>query len=313
MLFLVYHKGCPDGCCAANSVMRFLREYDLELTLVPFSHNDEYTLPEGAAGSIFILVDFVYCEEVMCELLKISEKVFIIDHHQTAMDMNLKSPNLTSVIRNRKSASLLTWEILFEDAAPRYVELISDFDTGRHQIPESILLKYYMGTKRNLVPEFFDDAEKKIDSWLSEGIGILKKVEARAKKTYDRSKLYEFDGYTVLVALDDMDVLNYYNDSLASEIDFILFIRQNLEKKVVKVSVRSKKPIDLLKLNLWKGLVLRGHKGAAAGIIHHTFVDIERDLFGKMLKPSSVTKPRWKSLSEEITSRGIFIEKKYQS
>ncbi len=232
----------------------------------------------------------------MRELLQVAKAVFIIDHHQTAIDMNLESANLTSVIRSDAAASLLTWNIFFSEPPPRYVELISDFDSGRDQIPQALSLKYYMSAQRNLVPEFFDDAESQLNSWLNQGAEILKKTEERAKIAYSRTKLYEFEEYTVLVVVDDMDVLNYYNDAFADDVDFILFFRQNYRNKTVKVSARSKRPINLLKLKLWKSLSLKGHMRAAAGIIHQIFADLNRDLISRMLKPSAKAKPEWKGL-----------------
>ena len=307
-VYIIYHKGCSDGCAAALFVENFLKEEEVEnIILVASSHNDKYEIPDSITGQIAVLVDFVYNQPNMEILLEKAHSVFVIDHHQTAIEMveKLTHDKLRTLITNKKAASRLAWEIFNPDAElPQYVEYIDDYDTGKDRIPQALLLKHYMGRHHGMTPDFFREPD--FDKWMEEGRAILESIEKRAKNVYENQlKIYEFEEekvkYSVMVVYNDMDVMNYFNDAFGEDVDIILYLRQNYKDRSVKVSARAKRPhVNLLNITFWHGLILKGHIRAAAGIIHDVFSNLERDFINVIFKKKISTRPAWRSLSAEL-------------
>jgi oligoribonuclease NrnB/cAMP/cGMP phosphodiesterase (DHH superfamily) len=306
---IIYHKGCPDGCCAAFIMDKFLKENGFKNpNLFPHGHNDNYILPENIEGSLAVLVDFVYSPEVMAELIEKAKYVFVLDHHQTALELldSNHSKSIEKIITNEFAASRIVFETCYPDQpVPKYILYLDDSDTGKDEILEALKLKYFFGEKRDLSPEFFTEIDSNpdlVEKWLDEGLEIIKTVEIKAKAHYVDTDSYLLqDGnkkYNVLVVLNDMTVLNYFNDVFGEDVDIILFLRNDQKNKRIKVSARAKLPhVNLLEINIWSGLELKGHIRAAGGFIYEDIRDLRLFVKTKLFR-KKVQKPQWKSLVE---------------
>lgn len=134
--FCIYHGNCADGFGAAWVFKRFAdREFDF--------HAGVYQdAPPDCSGREVYLVDFSYKRQVVEEILKVSERVFLIDHHKTAMDdlrPLIDDNRIRSFSSLKHSGAVLAWHWFRgparEHEMPQLLRHIEDRDLWRFLLP----------------------------------------------------------------------------------------------------------------------------------------------------------------------------------
>lgn len=112
---VIYHKNCADGFGAAwcfwNAQEKLQETFDF--------HPGVYQeVPPDVTGRIVYLVDFSYKKAVVQEMLKVAEKIYLIDHHKTAIEDlwelvdNEEYPNFQDYTDLERSGARLAWDFI---------------------------------------------------------------------------------------------------------------------------------------------------------------------------------------------------------
>jgi oligoribonuclease NrnB/cAMP/cGMP phosphodiesterase (DHH superfamily) len=151
-MLVIFHKGCPDGWCAAYLVKKQFPEAVL--------HGMAYGEPvpwEAMVGhEVLLMVDFSFKRPQMIEILDKIPTVTIYDHHQTAQKelegLQEQYPHSTIVFDMNRSGATITYDELY-GVLPRtwFVNYVEDRDLWRHALPKSREVNAYLMT----LPQIF--------------------------------------------------------------------------------------------------------------------------------------------------------------
>jgi len=112
---VIYHGNCADGFSAAWC---FYNAQEMLQTTFDFHAGVYSDAPPDVADRIVYLVDFSYKKEVVKEMLKVAEKIYLIDHHKTAIDdldelcANPEYPNFSDYTDLERSGAMLAWDFI---------------------------------------------------------------------------------------------------------------------------------------------------------------------------------------------------------
>lgn len=144
MDFIVYHRDCPDGFCAAFVAKK---KYP-EATLVGVTYGEPD--PTFAEGMNILMVDFSYPRETIARMHEQAKSLLVLDHHKTA-EKELEGLPF-AVFDMTRSGAGLTWDYLLgkdsggEPDFPRpwYVNYVEDRDLWTWKLPESKEISGYI-------------------------------------------------------------------------------------------------------------------------------------------------------------------------
>jgi hypothetical protein len=140
MKHVIIHHTDADGHCSAAVVFHALvhREKVSRSDIVFSSINYGQKLDLSAfdqKNDSFYMVDFsLQPEDSFLEFVKATPKLVWIDHHETAIEIEKKNPELEIIpgvrAADKGAACILCWQYYFKDAAvPLLVDLVSRWDT----------------------------------------------------------------------------------------------------------------------------------------------------------------------------------------
>jgi len=138
---LVFNDSDPDGFCGAWVLSTMVEEGkinnpDPRFKIIPVDHGKEFPMGEVQPGETVFIVDYSLSVALMDELYEITEEVYWIDHHVSAMDKLKDYPREIKGLRDVDYASCENCYrfAMGEDAElPPVVKLVGDFDTWRWQ------------------------------------------------------------------------------------------------------------------------------------------------------------------------------------
>lgn len=124
-----YHADCLDGWAAALAVYAKFA-HDRPVRLVPVKYHDAPTDFEGC--DVFI-VDFCFDDCYTTRLLTEAASLHLFDHHKgsigTYSDFRfIADPNVHVIHDETRSGALITWQALFPNQVPTWVDSVSDRD-----------------------------------------------------------------------------------------------------------------------------------------------------------------------------------------
>lgn len=125
----VFHHNDADGRLSAAIVHR---RYEIgnEVLFYEMGYETKPDFSQIGKDDCVYVVDFSFKDDVFDELRKIGCMIFWIDHHKSvAQSRHMDLPGLRQFVDKGPSGCLLTWKLLFNEAAPLAVELISDYDS----------------------------------------------------------------------------------------------------------------------------------------------------------------------------------------
>lgn len=186
---VIYHASCLDGFGAAWAVKEHARKTRQKFDFFAAHYNRP---PPDVIGRTVYMVDFSYPKEVIEEMLKEANKIVIIDHHKTAIEMlnNYYHPKLDYYLNAHKSGAGLAWEYFHDaDKMPQLIKHIQDRDLWRFSLPftkEIIegLASYDMSF------EIWDYLmERPVEELRDEGKILLRKMEKTINGTLNQTPL----------------------------------------------------------------------------------------------------------------------------
>lgn len=133
----IYHGNCADGFGAAWVFKRYAdREFDFH----PGVYQDA---PPDCAGRDVYLVDFSYKRPIIEEILKVANRVVLIDHHKSALDdlhdlFASKPPRIESLVSLDHSGAVLAYQWFNgtnTDGMPELLRHIEDRDLWNFALP----------------------------------------------------------------------------------------------------------------------------------------------------------------------------------
>lgn len=126
---VIYHANCADGFSAAWC---FWHKYGDGVEFLPASHGSK---PPPCAGREVYLLDFAYPRAVVAAMLHEAKQVWLIDHHQTALQDLADLPGLQQYTDLQRSGAVLAWDFLFApQACPPLLAHVQDRDLWRFQL-----------------------------------------------------------------------------------------------------------------------------------------------------------------------------------
>lgn len=144
---VLYHANCPDGFCAAWVAYRaHISSFGCTADFLPVQYGE--APPSGGVindREVYIL-DFSYPRKTMINLVKMTRKLTILDHHKTAKEElagltgepELVGHSVAVTFSEDKSGGRLAWEHFFPDqTAPWLVHFTEDRDLWRWKLPFS--------------------------------------------------------------------------------------------------------------------------------------------------------------------------------
>ena len=146
----IFHAPCSDGSASAFVLSRYFEGACSFYGVNRGSGDTDKYLPSGVAGKHVLLVDYVYSESLMCELIDVCASVTVIDHHVSEVALieklgfsifNLDSTELLqnyesgkrlqAVYSSKVSACIITWNLFFPAVpVPLLFKYINDNDVG---------------------------------------------------------------------------------------------------------------------------------------------------------------------------------------
>jgi oligoribonuclease NrnB/cAMP/cGMP phosphodiesterase (DHH superfamily) len=136
----IYHGNCDDGFGAAHAVYTKFQELDhMELTFHKGIYGEAPPLGLIDSDTTVYIVDFSYKNEVLVDIAAKADQVILIDHH-LSFEQQMPwpvLPNLSIVFDMEHSGAWLTWNYLFPDDIPYYIEHIQDNDLWKFKLPQT--------------------------------------------------------------------------------------------------------------------------------------------------------------------------------
>lgn len=242
---IIYHDCCSDGFgCKYVCNKKWNNE---AILYVPQNFKKEaFTLENlkyDYKNKNILFLDFVYDEEkVINSLEKEANKLFIIDHHQSAY--NLYSEKNYAYFNLEKSAAVLTWETLFpEYEVPLLLKYVEDRDLRNFSLPYVNEVLAVLDNDYKMTVEDWDAfsfrLENSFKDVVQKGVKIIKKKEILIENLAQHSIAIEIKGIQGLLA-------NSIKWDFASEVAEKLAARSNFgfswfrsESGEIKCSLRS--------------------------------------------------------------------------
>ena len=139
---VIYHKGCTDGFGSAFAVWKYFNnranlesqntDQFMSIEYQPASYNDD---PPNVNGRNVLICDFSYKYNILLNMIKQANSLYIIDHHISAEE------DLKNIDRKHKlfdmnhSGAYLTWVYFFPNQeVPILIRYIEDRDLWKHQM-----------------------------------------------------------------------------------------------------------------------------------------------------------------------------------
>lgn len=130
----IYHGNCADGFGAAWVFKNYAdREFDFH----PGIYQDA---PPDVEGRDVYLVDFSYKRDVVEQMLKVADRVVLIDHHKSAIeDLAPLGDRIETLTSLDHSGATLAWQWFMgnpnDEAMPALLRHIEDRDLWRFKLP----------------------------------------------------------------------------------------------------------------------------------------------------------------------------------
>jgi oligoribonuclease NrnB/cAMP/cGMP phosphodiesterase (DHH superfamily) len=134
--FIIYHKNCPDGFCAAFVAKKLYPNAEL----FGATHGE---LPPNIKGKNVLMLDFSYSRNTLLQMEADSNSIRVLDHHKTA-EKELEGISFATFDMHRSGAGI-TWDVLFPGKKrPWYVDYVEDRDLWNWNLPDSKEISGYI-------------------------------------------------------------------------------------------------------------------------------------------------------------------------
>jgi hypothetical protein len=187
--FIFYHQKCFDGMASLWILQQRFPEAEVRAIWASGE------CPDEVAGATVILADVCFNEVGLRKALLLAEKVIILDHHQTTLDVltrvtaaEVLSPKLELYIDSKLAGCQIAWKYVngsLEGMSP-ILQCIAENDIWAHSTPfckEIMCVIYRMEEK-----EFFEAlAEREVEHLILTGVGMKERFDAKVQEAYDQA------------------------------------------------------------------------------------------------------------------------------
>ena len=259
---VLYHASCNDGFTGAWVARE---KFGKTADYIAISHQDAPLL--GLENKAVYMIDIIYPEEDVKQLIKETKSFTVLDHHITEKKLVESVPDHMYAID--KSGATLAWKYFFpEKDAPTFLQYIEDIDLWNHNMPRSkdfdafsMTLKFDFDRWSELVSDFED--EKKRIKHLDYGRNIREYQEKMIGKLVEDAEEVTFEKYNSLASNSALLHSQLGNAMVKKGYD-IGIIWRHIKGDLIRVSLRSEKDgnVDVSKIAEKYGG--GGHQSAAA-------------------------------------------------
>jgi oligoribonuclease NrnB/cAMP/cGMP phosphodiesterase (DHH superfamily) len=126
---VIYHGGCNDGMGSCLSVFLYLSSKfpNRLVQYIPESNFD--AAPPDVTGKNVLICDFSYKKPILEKMIKIANKLAVLDHHKSALIELTDIPDEYKVFRMNYSGAYLTWRFCHPNRrVPLMIQYIQDSD-----------------------------------------------------------------------------------------------------------------------------------------------------------------------------------------
>lgn len=134
---VIYHHPCSDGFGAAYCAWKYFKinHPDKDVKYIPMNIGD--LPPDNLEGKNLLLLDYSYKKDVIIQLLKVVNKLLIIDHHKSAQEDLYDISDEYKIFDMNYSGAMLAWFYFFpNEKCPLMIEYIQDRDIWTLQLPK---------------------------------------------------------------------------------------------------------------------------------------------------------------------------------
>lgn len=191
---IIYHRDCPDGFCAAFIAKKKFPD----ATLLGTTYGEQPPLEKLVGLALDVLVvDYSWKREQMLAVAELTHSIRVIDHHKTAQ-AELAGLDFATFDMTRSGAGL-TWDILFAEPRPWYVNYVEDRDLWNWKLPDSKTVSSFIMTLPHTV-----EAWSVLDSMIANdaiqlGRGAEMHVRYYIEKIVAQKQIGRFNGYKTAV------------------------------------------------------------------------------------------------------------------
>lgn len=181
-ILVIYHGNCTDGFGAAYAAWR---KFGDKANYLPMVFGDP--IPDLTNKEVYIL-DFSFSKEIYLEILKIANKVVLLDHHKPAYKALCECKGCFFDLG--KSGSVLAWEYFHPNIpVPKFMIYIQDGDLLQFNYPET--KAFYRGI--NAIPREFKDwisfeDSHHLDNIIKEGMTLRIFFESQVQQIIQNAK-----------------------------------------------------------------------------------------------------------------------------
>jgi oligoribonuclease NrnB/cAMP/cGMP phosphodiesterase (DHH superfamily) len=282
-----YHSDL-DGRCAGYWVRRLANKEDgYSQEYIQINYNVKFPFDKILSNEIVYIVDFSISPEDMTKLLGITNNVFWIDHHKTAIEKYDEfNTDINGLRYNGLSGAMLTWIYLvtpdgYHDIleiakeAPLFTKLVSDWDCWVFYYGE--MTKHFKTATDSLDLNPNSDLWDKmastvfVEDMVYNGQTMIKFRDAWAKEYMNNGFIVNIDGYKGY-AVNLANCNSEYFSSIDNG-DYDILVPFSFNGKNWTISLYSK-TIDVSEIAKTRGG--GGHKGAS-GFTFSEFPFIENE------------------------------------
>lgn len=142
---VLYHKDCPDGIGSAWAIYHDNKINNRKIEYHGVEYNKKLNI--NITNKNVIIVDFSYNLKDLGEICKEASYVTILDHHKTAYKelnsiitnskLQKSFTNLEFYIDMNRSGAQITWDTMFKNDRPYFIDYIGDRDLWKFELPHS--------------------------------------------------------------------------------------------------------------------------------------------------------------------------------
>jgi oligoribonuclease NrnB/cAMP/cGMP phosphodiesterase (DHH superfamily) len=315
---VIYHYGCPDGLAGLWCFKKLIESSDTNKAYKG-KFND---VIEEVKGRTLIFVDFTYRVDVMRELLQHAERIVVLDHHKTALDLvdlvkEYNNHKFQLVLDMEHSGAQIAWDYVrgtydssmhmkfsetFTTNRPWFIDDIADRDTWKWQVPDSKFTTKAMNALQFYTSlEAFDKLTEESRAHIIDVGKILDKVESdtinqickNAVKCYCTSPLDATKTWKVMLIQTTHNLASEVGAALCEknqDVDFAVMYRYDILSDEWWLSCRASKEskTDLTEVAKYfsKG---GGHAKAAGLTLYNAKGQFLRSVFAPMPHDEDLT------------------------
>lgn len=192
MNYIIYHRDCPDGFCAAFVAKK---KYP-KAQLIGCAHG-EVGIPD-VRGANVLIVDFSWPRPTMLKMNEAAKSLLVLDHHKTA-EKELEGLPF-AIFDMKRSGATLTWDTLFPgQERPWYVDYCEDRDLWTWKLPCSKDVSGYVMALPHTVEAWSKLDSMEVDEAWKAGAAIRLHIEHYIEKVVAQKQLGKLDGHTVAI------------------------------------------------------------------------------------------------------------------